>query len=233
MYVGRKIFYKMAKGQRKPSNWRSYYGSCKPLKEDIALLGKDKFKREVLSLCKDDRDMAYDEERELFRRDVLKAVNADGQRAYYNGTIGGRYFYQPNFGRGVPKTPEAIAKTAAALTGRKLSAEHCAKISQYMKDREVKPEWCEAISRGRLGMKFTEEHVENMRKSREGRDLSHSEDTKRRISETLKRRFEEERKANGAVKRKPASAEHKANIAASLKRAWEPGGVRRKPKDDA
>jgi hypothetical protein len=34
----------------KESNWKDYWGSCKPLLEDIKKLGSEKFKREIFTL---------------------------------------------------------------------------------------------------------------------------------------------------------------------------------------
>jgi hypothetical protein len=71
-YIGRKVFTntltkKLTKKEiseqsgpgRKPtkkkvskeSNWREYWGSCKPLLAEVKEIGEDKFKREILKLC--------------------------------------------------------------------------------------------------------------------------------------------------------------------------------------
>ena len=57
-YLGRKYFwsFRTPKGKKRKvkseSDWKKYYGSCPELKEDIVKLGKDKFKRNILSLHK-------------------------------------------------------------------------------------------------------------------------------------------------------------------------------------
>jgi len=61
-YLGKKIFKSVrrqkVKGKTrrkkvtKESDWKSYYGSNKLLQEDIEKLGPDRFKREILRLCK-------------------------------------------------------------------------------------------------------------------------------------------------------------------------------------
>lgn len=63
------------------SDWADYYGSSDNLKVDIALLGKDKFKREILYLCKSKAECSYIEAREQFERKVLESND------YYNGQI--------------------------------------------------------------------------------------------------------------------------------------------------
>ncbi len=98
-YVGRKYLTAAApkrKGVKRParkdSNWRSYWGSCKPLAAEIEEFGHDAFKREIIRWCKTRADTNYAEVEEQMARDVLKATMPDGSRAYYNGNIMNRYF---------------------------------------------------------------------------------------------------------------------------------------------
>ena len=55
-YIGRKYFWQKRKpsnGKRRvtsESNWKKYYGSSDELKSDVKLLGRESFKREILSL---------------------------------------------------------------------------------------------------------------------------------------------------------------------------------------
>jgi hypothetical protein len=66
-YIGRKYFtqagYKQVKGKRKKyrkeSDWKSYYGSNETLKEDVSILGEDKFIRTILHLCKTKSECSY------------------------------------------------------------------------------------------------------------------------------------------------------------------------------
>ena len=64
------------------SDWRTYYGSSVELSADIALLGADKFSREVLFYCKSKAECSYVEARTQFERKVLETKD------YYNGIIG-------------------------------------------------------------------------------------------------------------------------------------------------
>lgn len=63
------------------SDWREYYGSNEELNRDVALLGAEKFTREILYLCKSKAECSYVEAREQFRHQVLESD------AYYNGQI--------------------------------------------------------------------------------------------------------------------------------------------------
>lgn len=92
-YVGKKFFWSTKKlpplkGQKRKrtkkveSDWKSYYGSSNELKEDIDNIGKDKFERHVLHLCKTKTQCSYYELKEQVDREVLFTEE------YYNGFIG-------------------------------------------------------------------------------------------------------------------------------------------------
>jgi Putative endonuclease segE, GIY-YIG domain len=98
MYVGKKLFHfskttyktiKLKNGTKKrkrirgkiESDWQDYYGSSDNLNSDIAKLGKDKFKREILYYCKSKSECSYVEAREQFTRKVLESDD------YYNGHV--------------------------------------------------------------------------------------------------------------------------------------------------
>jgi hypothetical protein len=88
-YIGRKYFtlagYKQVKGKRKKirkeSDWREYWGSSKHLQADIALYGKDQFKREIVRLCKSRTECSYYESKMIFEEDALLKED------YYNHWI--------------------------------------------------------------------------------------------------------------------------------------------------
>jgi hypothetical protein len=98
MYVGKKLArfkttrYKMhtqknGKKIRKKirgavaSDWQEYYGSSDQLNRDVALLGRDLFRREILYYCRSKAECNYIEAREQFARKVLESDQ------YYNGHI--------------------------------------------------------------------------------------------------------------------------------------------------
>ena len=63
------------------SDWKDYYGSSDELTADVELLGKDKFKREILYWCKNKSELSYIEAREQFTHKVLES------KQWYNGHI--------------------------------------------------------------------------------------------------------------------------------------------------
>ena len=98
MYVGKKLArfkttrYKMhtqknGKKIRKKirgavaSDWQEYYGSSDQLNRDVALLGRDRFRREILYYCRSKAECNCIEAREQFTRKVLESDQ------YYNGHI--------------------------------------------------------------------------------------------------------------------------------------------------
>ena len=91
-YIGKKSFWTRRKDKKtgrrktKESDWKKYFGSCDELKDDVKLLGEDKFKREILYLCPHKKSMSYYETYEQFKRNVL--MNDE----YYNTNIEGRFF---------------------------------------------------------------------------------------------------------------------------------------------
>jgi len=65
----------------KESDWRTYWGSSDHLNNDVAELGEDKFRREILYYCPSRGVASYIEAREQFERRVLETDD------YYNGII--------------------------------------------------------------------------------------------------------------------------------------------------
>ena len=96
-YIGRKYFVQKRKpkgGKRKvtsESDWKRYYGSSDDLKRDIREIGKDYFRREILSLHTTLGKVNYEETKQLFLHNVLMESLDDGTPMYYNSNILGRY----------------------------------------------------------------------------------------------------------------------------------------------
>jgi hypothetical protein len=63
------------------SDWLTYYGSNDALNKDVATLGSENFKREILFICKSKAECSYIEAREQFTHRVLESDD------YYNGHI--------------------------------------------------------------------------------------------------------------------------------------------------
>ena len=107
-YIGRKYFTqrrkpRSGKGKRRvtsESDWKNYYGSSDELKADVARLGKEKFRREIISLHETLGKVNYEETKQLFLNNVLIESLDDGTPAYYNSNILGRYMKKDygNFG---------------------------------------------------------------------------------------------------------------------------------------
>ena len=89
LYLGSKYFTKagtkQVKGKkrktRKESDWKDYYGSSPRLLEDIEKLGKDKFVRRIVRLCKTRGETNYWEAKLQFANEVLESDK------YYNDNI--------------------------------------------------------------------------------------------------------------------------------------------------
>lgn len=82
-YIGKKWFWssrkKKIKGQKRAkrlkleSDWQKYYGSSDELCKDVEKYGSDKFKREILILCKTKSEATYHEARLQFEYRVLES----------------------------------------------------------------------------------------------------------------------------------------------------------------
>ena len=63
------------------SDWQDYYGSSIELQADIAAIGKDHFKREILQFCKTKAECSYLEAKLQFENRVLESED------WYNNNI--------------------------------------------------------------------------------------------------------------------------------------------------
>ena len=96
-YIGRKYFVQKRKprgGKRRvtsESDWKRYFGSSDELKQDIKRIGRNFFRREILSLHTTLGKVNYEETKQLFLHNVLMEALDDGTPKYYNSNILGRY----------------------------------------------------------------------------------------------------------------------------------------------
>lgn len=103
-YIGRKYFWSKRKprnGKRRvqiESDWKKYYGSCPELKDDVRTYGKECFSRTILSTHCTPGRVNFEETRQLFINNVLTEALEDGNPAFYNSNILGRYFRKDYFG---------------------------------------------------------------------------------------------------------------------------------------
>ena len=97
-YIGKKFFHhtkklpplKGMKRKRtvvKESDWETYYGSSNILKEELKQHGKDKFKREIIKLCTNKKELTYWETKLQFAYGVLEKPDE-----WYNDNILGKFF---------------------------------------------------------------------------------------------------------------------------------------------
>ena len=71
---------------RTPSNWKTYYGSCKPLLADLERLGKNNFRRIVLGSWSELHSVNYAEAHLQFALGVLSDGKHNGFK-FYNRNI--------------------------------------------------------------------------------------------------------------------------------------------------
>ena len=84
-YVGKKLFWKVNKRHSKrDSDWQNYFGSNDEVKLLVEQSGRERFKREIIRLCKTKGEMTYFEMKEQIDRKVLF------DDKYYNEFIGGK-----------------------------------------------------------------------------------------------------------------------------------------------
>lgn len=79
-YIGKKFFWstkrkqvnKVRKRFKVESDWKEYWSSSDELKQEVAILGKANFKREIIHLCKNKGTTNYLEAKEQFVKEVLE-----------------------------------------------------------------------------------------------------------------------------------------------------------------
>jgi hypothetical protein len=85
-YIGKKLFWTKVKRKGKrvkvQTDWQKYYGSSLQLQEAVKEAGSDKYRRDILYLCKTKGEMSYRELKEQIDRGVLFSDD------YYNQFVG-------------------------------------------------------------------------------------------------------------------------------------------------
>lgn len=169
-YVGKKFTMAKRKGKMVQSDWKRYWGSSTDLCLDIKRFGHDQFRRTILYFCLTRAATNFHETEELFIRKVLSATLPNGERAYYNRSIMGKFFVSPE-----TLTDETKAKIAAAKRGKKASPETKAKMSAVRKGktrRPPSPETRQRMSLAQMGKKQSEETIAKRSATRTGRKAS-------------------------------------------------------------
>lgn len=91
-YIGKKAFFSMRKKpgakrrSKSQSDWKTYYGSSKEIKELVKTSDLSAFKREILHLCITKGESTYFETKEQFKNNVLEDDN------FINDNILGKFF---------------------------------------------------------------------------------------------------------------------------------------------
>lgn len=160
-YVGKKNFWtrqkdrKTGRRKKKESDWKNYYGSCDELKEDINLLGKENFLREILYICPHKKSMSYYETYEQFKRNVLMTDE------YYNTNIEGRFFVSER--NGIYEAVEKNNKFRELARNRMLGENNPAKRPEV---RKKLSEMYTGEGNPMYGTNLTKEHKEKLFNSR-------------------------------------------------------------------
>jgi hypothetical protein len=179
-YIGFKVYSK---------GWEEYMGSSKLLQRDIKQLGVNNFKREIIEECETLEEL---QQREIFYLNLNDVLNND---MFYNQSIPHPKFRilkgstNSNKGRtwdeiyGVEYATKKREALRNRIKGKKWS-EICGDVSRAEERRsKAKSKKTEEtklkMSEGRKGMKFTEEHKQNLSKAR----LSYLAENKRRLLE--------------------------------------------------
>jgi len=212
-YIGKKFFKhkrrktKADKSRTKPSDWKEYTSSSEVLTELINTQGKDQFEFHILSLCAGRSQLTYEECQMQYVRDVLRTRLPNGERKYYNKTIGHLLF------AGVEKqSEEAKAKMKAYAQNR--TPEHKQKMSEAMSGFEHTPQSKLHMSISKMGRIHSEETRSRIANTLMGHAVS--EETKTKMSSHIKSPQHRHKMALAKIgKPRIFTTDHRAKIAAT------------------
>lgn len=166
-YIGKKQFkFKRKKtksntSRTKDSDWRDYTSSSEFVNELIEEVGKSDFAFRILLLCTGRCMLGYEEESIQRERDVLRARLPNGERKFFNRTIGYK-----NFAGLEKQTEEAKEKNRLAHLGIKRPY-----VAEFNR-REYSEETRHNMSIAAQGKKLTEETKLKMSEAHKGRTQS-------------------------------------------------------------
>lgn len=148
-YIGRK---QLKTKTQKKDYWKYYISSSKEFSLHIQQRGKENFSFFILSLCSGKSQLTYEEEKVQFENDVLRARLENGERKYYNKTIGYRNF------NGVEKqTEKSRQKASMSNTGKKRTDEMKKNYSLSKKGIPKSKEHKEKLRQINLGKTYSKE----------------------------------------------------------------------------
>lgn len=145
----------------------NYLGSGHGIKAAVQKYGRDGFIKEIISVH-DTEDLAYEAEKKL-----VESYDAVKNPLFYNRTNGGR-------GGEAERNlnEEHRIKISESLKGRKISDQHKKRLSDIKKANPTGA----AVK----GKKKSREFAEKIKQRHKNNPLTHSEETKKNISEKLK-----------------------------------------------
>lgn len=185
--INNKIYIGIHKTENKND---TYLGSGLFLKKAIKKYGKENFTREILfEFTNDEEQLAWDKEREIVNKDFVLRKDT------YNLSIGGYKMsvlvgeLNPFYGK--KHSDEFKQKMSKIKKGTILSKEHKEKISMSSKKMWEDEEFKIRFITNRTGKKkiYTEEGLKRLKEKLKDRVLS--EETRKKISDSRKRMFEE------------------------------------------
>jgi len=168
-YIGLKFFYRNwgKKTKQTDSDWRTYKTSSKYVKEAIEKYGIEFFSFTIVQLF-DTRAGVVSGEVELqWAARVLHAVDANGERSYWNQAIGNIKFVAKE--QLSEETKQKMMGNSNAV-GAARSAEHKAAISKAQKGKVVGDKQKEAIIKSNKRQVMSESGREAIRQSNKRRN---------------------------------------------------------------
>lgn len=185
-YIGQRI----CPENKIPETDTKYMGSGIKIKNAEKKYGLDNFEKTIL--IKDIQDKNKINSLEIYYIRLFRRMGKAEYNISEGGYFGNCYKYKTEEEMKVIRT-----KMSKSATGRHLSQSTKDKLSKLEKGKKYSKEHNEKISKARKGMKFTDEHKKNIGLSGKGRIpwnkgkkgiIKQTEETKKKISESLKKR---------------------------------------------
>lgn len=84
---GQRVYVSPTKKEKKESDWKTYYGSQKEIKDLVSKRDLSEFKREILEVVPNKKLLTYFEMKYLFKEGVIEPKST-----YLNDNIAGKFF---------------------------------------------------------------------------------------------------------------------------------------------
>src|SRR5271170_1091899 len=96
-YIGKKYFHSFRGNRKHESDWRTYWGSCVPLQNELISRSANAFSRKILVICQTKMQVDYMEISYQFQNNVLFQKNGFGDYKYWNSAIPSGRFFRKDF----------------------------------------------------------------------------------------------------------------------------------------